>query len=382
MKRRIFEFDVVRVIAVLMLPFIHIMEFWGDMYGYSDILSLQTTSTFNVVSEILCIFAAPTFMICMGINMLNTRHDTAKDFFKRGIFLLLLELVFNVIRYEIPGFISLFFANTAEGKQLVLDTMLLGIFNSDILALAGLAFLCFALFKKLKLNNLTIVFISLFLFALDFTLNKTLVMATIDSNINGVVSNILGNLIYVNKNSTFPVAEWLVFISFGYVFGSLIKKIGMKNENKLFLCLGVSSLAIFISCVTYCLVTQNDLIESLCQAASCVSMTPLCLIAEISASTLFISIVYFICKLFKLNNNQKACEWFKHFSNNTNAFYLMQWIIVGVVMMVSAATMYQSKILPIWATLLCYLIIVLISYFTSDFINKLTKEFAKLVHLN
>ena len=367
-KKRVYELDLARILIVLTLPFIHIMEFWGDMYGYADMLSLNATSILNTVCEILCIFVAPTFMICMGINMSFTKKSTPKDFLKRGITLLVVELIFNVIRYEIPGIISLYLAKTAEAKELVASSMRLGIINSDILALAGLAFIVYALFKKLNLKPSTIMVISIVLYFIDLIANETF-MPSIAANMNFDLSNLLGNFIYIDENSTFPIMEWLMFIGTGYFLSTKIKEFDETKRNSLFNKLFVISVIVFGFCLRQAILFNGSPIESLNKAGLPRSMTPLCLIGEISASLLFLSIVYKIYNWLKLNNNDKFNKWVSKFSSNITYFYLVQWTIVGFGMMFGIALLLGSKIIPLWAVLVCYLIICVISYYLGAWLH-------------
>ena len=374
MNKRIFELDLARIIIVLTLPFIHIMEFWGDMYGYADMISLNATSILNTICEILCIFVAPTFMVCMGINMSFTRKSTYKDFIRRGFILLAVELLLNIIRYEIPGLISLAVATSSEAKELVASSMRLGSINSDILALAGLAFIVFGLFKKFNFKPRTILIISTILYFIDLIINET-IMPSLAVNMNFDLSNLLGNFIYIDENSTFPIMEWLMFISTGYCLGVKIKVQDEDARKTMFKKILIITVFVFAFCLSKAIMYEVNPIESLNKAGLARSMTPLCLIGEISASLLFLSLIYTIYNLLHLKSNDKFNNWAAMFSNNITYFYCVQWTIVGWGMMFGIALLLGSKALSMLGVLVCYVVICIISYYLGGWLHTKIKTF-------
>lgn len=81
--------------------------------------------------------------------------DIAKGFAKRGLGLLLTGLILNIFRYVLPMLTVYAFS----GEALYLNTFTF-LFGVDILEFAGLAFLFFALAKKRKWKDSTLLMIA------------------------------------------------------------------------------------------------------------------------------------------------------------------------------------------------------------------------------
>ena len=84
--------------------------------------------------------------------MVYTRHDSTREFVVRGIKLLLLGLVINVMY---------FLSNYAAGVPL--EYSLLSFLANDILQFAGITFIVVGIFKKLNLSYTQILLIAILL---------------------------------------------------------------------------------------------------------------------------------------------------------------------------------------------------------------------------
>jgi hypothetical protein len=67
---------------------------------------------------------------------------------------------------------------------------------------------------------------------LGLTLNTLLTPLTHKYVTNGIAASLLGNLVYVDKNSCFPLLSWSIFPSIGILLGEVLKKADEpKREN-------------------------------------------------------------------------------------------------------------------------------------------------------
>ena len=226
MGKRYYDIDLIRVICIICLPLIHITEYWGIEDSCGGFLVESFNDIFYYPCFILTSFVAPMFMLIMGINICFSKKNTPKDLFKRGITLLIIELILNTLRYAIPGLIGIIFSPNNEVRIDVLKMIAFGMINSDILAFAGLTFIVFALFKKINLKPLYILIISFSLYLINEFVIANLLSPTIDNNLHYMLCNLIGNFIYINSDSTFALLEWLIVPAIGYY---ILKD---KEDNK------------------------------------------------------------------------------------------------------------------------------------------------------
>ena len=94
------------------------------------------------------LLGAVSFMAYMGIGMRYSRHQDPGSNIVRGIALLTVSQLVNLLRFAIPGLVAFH----ATGDRRFIPYML-DVIQSDIITFAGLAFLFMALLKKLKLRD-------------------------------------------------------------------------------------------------------------------------------------------------------------------------------------------------------------------------------------
>ena len=382
MKKRYYDIDLIRVICILCLPLIHVTEFWGIEDSCGGFLVNSFNDIFYYPCFILTSFVAPTFMLIMGINMCFSKKNTAKDFFIRGIFLLITELILNFFRYALPGFIGIIFSPNNEVRIDVLKMIGYGMINSDILAFAGLTFIVFALFKKLKLKPFVILAISLFLYLINEFVIANILATSIDNNLHYMISNLLGNFIYINSDSTFALLEWLIVPAIGYAFGYyfLIE----KEENKVLKSyIIISIIGLILSSIvilTSILINNRDVLSLFSHNINHTRMDYVCLITNITICFVLLLIGHLIYRNNKIKNNIKFNNFIANFSSNTNNYYIVQWILVGSVMFICGGIgLWGTHNTPLVIGIIGIIVITFISYFLAPLINKTKKYFFSLV---
>lgn len=203
------ELDIAKGFAILFMIWVHTAETFsaGTGLGY-EIVD-------NFLGEP---FAAPVFMVCMGIGMRYGRKTSSKDFARRGIGLLLIGLILNIFRYVLPMLTAYAFS----GEKLYLNTFTF-LFGVDILEFAGLAFLFFALAKKLKWKDSILLIIAAVSSVLGAVLKWT---TTGNMYIDQFTGYIWGN---DDAQTYFPFLNWIIFPVFGYLFAKEFRHLADKK---------------------------------------------------------------------------------------------------------------------------------------------------------
>ncbi len=374
MKKRYHDIDLIRVLCVIFLPLIHVTEFWGLEDSCGGFLVQSFNDVFYYPCFILTSFVAPVFMFTMGINMCLSKKNSAKALLNRGIFFLIIELILNFFRYALPGFIGIIFSPNNEVRKNVLSMIGYGMINSDILAFAGLAFIIFAIFKKLKLKPIYILLISLALYLINELLIINLLSPILDNNLHYMVNNLLGNFIYINSDSTFSLLEWLIVVALGYALGNYF--IINKEDNKitksyaLFSMIGLILSAIVI--IISILVDNRNIFSIFSHNINHTRMDYVCLITNITICIILLFIGNLIYKTKKIKENERFNNFIVNFSININSYYIIQWILVGFVMFICGGVgLWGSHNVIAIVGILGIIFITIASYFLAPFINKI-----------
>ena len=203
------ELDIAKGVAILFMVWVHTLETFGTESGLG----------YEIVENFLGgPFAAPVFMVCMGIGMRYGRKTSAKDFAMRGIGLLLTGLILNIFRYVLP----MLTAYALSGEKLYLNTFTF-LFGVDILEFAGLTFLFFALAKKLRWKDSTLLVI-----AAAASVMGALLKWTVTGNM--YIDQFTGYLWENDDAQTyFPFLNWIIFPVFGYLLAKMLRHLADKK---------------------------------------------------------------------------------------------------------------------------------------------------------
>ncbi|GEM_PF-6127684 len=307
MKKRYIEFDIARVIALVLMPLAHITE--ASMNSGLINESTFTESAFILKIASLGVFV---FMCMLGVNILLTGHNTASDFAKRGGQMLLLGVALNIARYIIPGILG---AVSHDNMQYILRTFYYSI-ASDILYFSAICFFFFALSKKFNFKWYLILIIGCVFNLLDFYLPTPVIH-------NDILGAILGNFTYINEDSAFSATQWLVVVCVGYAFGTLYLK--CDNKSAFYKKSAVVSLAFLVATIVVCKLLRIEIFNEIgCQYEN----YNLSLIGVFVLFLVYLflqSIVYFISVNIK---NAKIIRFIVAFSKGITVYYILQWIIV------------------------------------------------------
>ena len=321
------ELDIAKGFAIIFMVWVHVFEE----------LSPSTSGGLYTLTEIFGgPFAAPVFMICMGIGMGFSRNNAPKDLFKRGLSLLWVGLILNVCRFVIPDLIK--YAGTGNSAYLY-DTIQM--FSVDILQFAGLAFLFFALAKKLKLNNIVLVVVGLGASVLGMLLSSI-------SSGNTLADMFLGYIWGTANWSYFPFLSWIIFPIYGYIFSTFLRRCIDKRKAYLIitpLCLVIMLGYAYITATKGLMYFSNGSYYHL----SVVDSVFFCVLG---------TLVFGIC--FWLTQLLSRCGFvtFCRFSKNINTIYCIHWVLIGILGVVQCLVFGTTTLKFATGTIIAILLIV------------------------
>jgi len=323
----------------------------------SDLLTDSAVNMLKPMYTFFTLIVCPLFIICMGMNVVFSSKNDADKLIKRGFTLLFVELVFNVVRYVVPGLIGMAFGgvNTADALWICF-WMIYGMINGDVLALAGYSFILFGVFKKIGLKPLTIFIISIVMFVIDLGMYQ-LVGKTLAETFTVFPNEIFGHFVYVNEDSIFPLFRWFIFTASGYLFGSYI------NNEEVFRKVGIVSFAIVFVLGGYTIYKGENPFVAFNVVENYNELTPFILLSEIGLSYLFICWIFQVYHILKLETKVKFNNFIARFSSLTTYYYLIQWTIVGWIMFISCGIhLWGCKAIGVIPTILLIAFITVVSY--------------------
>lgn len=231
---RQWSFDFAKFIAIVGMVLVHTFIYiWGEE-GLEEGFQYRLNNIYGGV------LAAPIFMFAMGVGVAYSRNTDGKIMFQRGIKLLVAGVLLNVVR-ALPQLLLL---KGGYGQQHY-EWFLEEIFLFDILPFAGMAFLLFALLRWLKASPTVILLIGVALSVLG-TFVRSIDMGSIPLNL--LCYPFVG--IHVGDVwSSFPLANWFIFVAAGYWFGKLIRR--CTDTDYLFAILVPATGFIFAVCMIY-----------------------------------------------------------------------------------------------------------------------------------
>lgn len=236
---RQFEIDLLKAFCIILMIVCHVFDVTTTAGENEDLLK-HTIYFFGNLSSGL-------FIICMGIGIVYTTHDSPPAFAKRGIKLLLQGYLLNFFK----NFLPLLFLTGFNPLEIDQED-LFSTFSTEILTLSGLVFLLTALLKKLKCRLWVYAAV-----ALTFQVIATVFNGAFD-NSPIAVRYILGLFFYTGSPivSGYPLFVFYIYVCFGMLFGKSLQY--TENKRKFYLKWAICGAAVFVvSSVIYKLVNFN-----------------------------------------------------------------------------------------------------------------------------
>ena len=304
------EFDLMKAIAVLGLPVVHLLE--EGIYGNYVSQEVYKLEAFIVA---LCIVGPSIFMMCMGFSMGGARN-TPKSLAKQGLRFLSLGAILNLARWILPSLV-LFIVQGEPMTEGIYDFLV-----SDIYFFVGIFCLFFALMKKLKLTTPEILVVTIIM----LTVNTLLTPHMPNIVTNDYLIRIVGNFIYIDETSCFPLLSWAIFPTTGILLGEVLKKVTDERRARIMKHMLLFSPVIFASyLVSLCIYGHDAMRIMVSPLNSYITDLPN-VILMISLALFLFAVLYYVCNVI---DNSRFMKFMMKISTYIVPFYMLQWVLIS-----------------------------------------------------
>ncbi|CAH1208431.1 hypothetical protein PAECIP111892_03108 [Paenibacillus auburnensis] len=323
------ELDMAKAFAILFMIWTHVFEEFSPK---------SEGVLFMLVRNVLGgPFAAPVFMMCLGIGISYSRKNAPIDLLKRGLSLLGIGLLLNIFRFVIPSLLKYEITHNSSYLQNTFS-----LFSVDILQFAGLAFIFLALAKKMQLKHSILLLIGGAASIIGMFLRRV-------STGNYVEDQFVGFLWGTATETYFPFLNWIIFPIAGVVFGSYLKK--CKDKGKFYslvsmLCGGMGVLYLILT-FQYGLMFSSE--------GSYYFLGLLDAVFFILIALSFFGLNYAILKLFSKVSFQPLMR----LSKNINTIYCIHWTLIGLLGIVTQVFLKSNSLLFWQGTLIAAILLVI-----------------------
>ncbi|QMT31439.1 acyltransferase family protein [Alysiella filiformis] len=328
------EFDLAKALAIVFMAWVHTLE---ETESVSE--ALMPTLIEKVFGGP---FAAPVFMVALGIGLVYTKHATASHFAKRGIELLIIGFLLNVVRFVLPAV----WKAVGLSQDFDYESEIAWLVSVDILQFAGLAFLYFALAAKYRFSPTVLAIVAVVCSLLGMALQGM----SIDNHIG---KQFLGYFWAASDETFFPFLNWLIFPTFGYLFGLLWQKCADKDRfyryaTPIGMILGVGYMAFALNAewgMYNSEITNSHYYMNLLDA---------------SFILMFVVGWFGVCHWLLRILPQKVFLPMFNLSRNINQVYCIHWIILGFFGVWFRDFLHKTE-LPVWEVSVYAALILLVS---------------------
>lgn len=303
MKKRELYLDVLRVLALIFMVCIHSYEIVVNSEIMSESFNMEGITLFV---EIIYSVSPTVFMFCMGASLSITKKNDPIKLVKRGLKLLLVGLVLNIIR----GSVFLVF-----GSDYYFE-FLLWIVGSDILFFAGLYNLLFGLFRKLKLNDNVIMIITILMNIVSSLFIPVVIEDTF-------VAQVMGNFVYCDYDSIFPITLWAIYPTIGYYLTNKLE--ASKDKDKLYCDVGLVSLVLLTITIVVLVITNKYDPRFILWGEMDYMMDIPTTIITVGIMLVYVPIVFFLSKLIK---SEKVSDYISGVASKLTTIYFIHWVIL------------------------------------------------------
>ena len=303
------EFELLKAIAILGLPAVHIMEEAIAIEAASPTLTWLGNGVIG-----LCAFGPSVFMICMGFGI-GGGKTSADSIRRQGIQFLMIGAILNILRWLLPGIIQTLTVHT----PLIEDVDYC--FQSDIYYFVGIFYIYYSFLKKLK--NITTPGL-LLLSLLTLSLNTLLTPLTHGLGSHEIIKSIVGNIVYVDDTSCFPLLSWSIFPTVGILLGEILKKSSEEQREVYMRRLLDFSAVLFVSFVVFLWDYNIDIMKTLVSPLNDYITDLPNVILLLTLALLLIGLTYYLCKVIGAS---KFMGFMLRISAFIIPFYLLQWVL-------------------------------------------------------
>jgi hypothetical protein len=304
------EFDLMKAMAVLGLPIVHLLE--EGIYGNYVSEDVRKLEAFIVA---LCIVGPSIFMMCMGFSMGGSR-SSYKSSLRQGLRFLALGAILNVLRWLIPGFLLFF----VHGDPLVDDICYFLV--SDIYFFVGIFFLFHALMLKLKLKTSGILVITIIMLTVNTLLTPVMPKIVTDP----YLISIIGNFIYIDETSCFPLLSWAIFPTTGIFLGEVLKKATDEKRASIMKQMLIFSPVVFVSYLVSLSLYGHDIMKVMVSPLNSYITDLPNVVLMISLALFLFALLYYVCNVI---DRSRFMKFMVDISTYIVPFYMLQWILVA-----------------------------------------------------
>ena len=304
------EFELLKALAIIGLPAIHLME-EAIEGGFASPELLRMG--YWIIG--LCAFGPSVFMMCMGFGIGGGKTN-ADSIRRNGIQFLLIGAILNIFRWLIPGIIQSFVLHT----KLIEDVEFC--LQSDIYYFVGLFFIFYSFLKKKNISAIGMLFVSI----LILTINMLLTPITGQYITNPIVASLVGNIVYVNETSCFPLLSWAIFPSVGILLGEILKKSDENQREFIMKRIFDLSFVLFVSFVVFLYQYHIDPMKVLVSPNNKYITDLPNVILLVSLALFLVSLTYYLCKII---GDSSFMKFMLRISAFIIPFYLLQWVIIA-----------------------------------------------------
>jgi len=205
-------FSVMKAVAMLGMPFVHIIE----LYEYGGVLGTELAALRDIITG-LTVFGPSIFMVCMGLGL--SHKSPPRNIRKQGIQMLLINTGLNLIRFTIPELFLL-----AMGHIDPMD-MVQHLLASDIYFFVGLFYILLSFVCERRCSS-----VKFFLFSLGMLGLNGLISGLRQPDLP-LLSTLAGNIASVGYDSYFPLLGWCIYPCFGMLLKDTILCLDSGRRN-------------------------------------------------------------------------------------------------------------------------------------------------------
>lgn len=299
------ELDIAKGLAILFMIAVHIQSELGNP-------SISTTKIGGIVDFFGTIPAAPVFMFLLGTGIVFSKKSEPKILMKRGIKIIGLGYLLNIIRTIIVFLPSLLFGDISSYT----NELIVSLVNIDILQFAGLAFIFFGLVKKLNLKSNHMVILVIIISFLNYMLLEL-------QTENYIIAAITGLFWGSNELASFPFTTWIFYPVAGFYFGEIL----MRQENKAVFYKKVFFSFATLLCLLIVISYKFSISSGLMTEVSYYHHTLFSNVLFTSFVLVWISVLFYIKRFIPVLVQNVLKRW----SLNVNSIYIIHWIIICII---------------------------------------------------
>ncbi len=225
------EVDALKAFSIIMMIITHCID---DLYPNYDEHFIS-----SLINDVLAqTIGAQGFMICMGLGMIYSRHAEPKAYVQRGVNILIIGQLLNLIRYGLIFCVSY----AISGDPLARAYSFL-VFSSDILQFAGLFLILSGLIMHLKLKPGHVFGIAVIMNVIGMGLAGRIHTGSY------AIDQLLGMFIYTDSESYFPLFNWFIFPAFGMLLGELLTHVSDKKKYYALMAIPCTIVTVIYYCI-------------------------------------------------------------------------------------------------------------------------------------